>query len=318
MILYFYNNKNFRFTKWKNCGIILTNVIFGGVFVLVDCRFDSVSPKFMRIASGNIHNEINVIEVGYNRVPASKQHILTRDVYILHYIVDGKGVFQGEPFDKNCGYLVVPGEVENIVADDKEPYESYWVIFKGTLAPDILKICGLEHRCHVFRFDHNEKCAQIIRKAVFDIQPENNYSEAFSLHAAFNEVVAVHANTVKHASASSNFTAKDLAMIFEKGYQQDLKIEKLAESFHYSRNHLYTLFKEEYGISPQEYLLNTRIDKAKELLADSSINLSIKEISYAVGFKDQFYFSKLFRKKTKLSPMQYKISVKNERKSKKT
>ncbi len=286
--------------------------------MLVDCRFDSVSPKFMRIASGNIHNEINVIEVGYNRVPAGKQQIITRDVYILHYVVAGKGVFQGQPFDKNCGYLVVPGEVEIITADENDPYESYWVIFKGTLAPDIIKICGLEKKCHVFRFDQNEKCAEILKKAVFDIQPENNYSEAFALHAAFNEVVSIHSNTVKHASTSSNFTAKDLAMIFEKGYQQDLKIEKLAESFHYSRNHLYTLFREEYGISPQEYLLNTRIDKAKELLADESINLSIKEIAYAVGFRDQFYFSKLFHKKTKLSPMQYKTQVRYERKNKNT
>ncbi len=271
-----------------------------------DCRFDSKSPKCIRISRGNISSELNIIEVGYNKVPAGKCQIIHRDVFILHYVVSGKGVFQGQPFDKNCGYLVVPGELEIITADEKDPYESYWIIFKGTLAPEIIKLCGLEKRCHVFPFDKNAECAKILHSVLFDEIYSNDYTEAFSLQAAFNSIISIHTNENRVISSSVNLTARDLAMIFEKNYQQDLKINDLAESFHYSRNHLYSIFKSEYGISPQDYLLNLRIEKAKQLLSREDMKLSVKEVAYAVGFRDQLYFSKLFKKRTGSSPLEFR------------
>lgn len=275
-----------------------------------DSRFDSASPKCLRISRGNISSELNIVEVGYNKVPAGKCQIMHRDVFILHYVVSGKGVFQGQPFDKNCGYLVVPGELEIITADEEEPYESYWVIFKGSLAPEIIKLCGLKKSCHVFPFEKNEECAKILHSAVFDIKASNDYAESFELQSAFNRLIAIHTNENSVFSNTVNFTARDLAMIFEKNYQQDLRINELAESFHYSRNHLYSIFKNEYGISPQDYLINLRIEKAKQLLSREDVSLTVKEVAYAVGFRDQLYFSKLFKKKMGVSPMEFR----NERK----
>ncbi len=221
-------------------------------------------------------------------------------------MVSGKGVFQGQPFDKSCGYLVVPGELEIITADEKDPYESYWIIFKGTLAPEIIKLCGLEKRCHVFSFDKNAECAKILNSVLFDDSYANDYSEAFALQAAFNNIISIHTNENRVISGSVNLTARDLAMIFEKSYQQDLKINELAESFRYSRNHLYSIFKSEYGISPQDYLLNLRIEKAKQLLSREDMKLSVKEVAYAVGFRDQLYFSKLFKKRTGSTPLEFR------------
>ena len=275
-----------------------------------DSRFDSVSPKCIRISRGNISSELNIIEVGYNKVPAGKCQIMHRDVFILHYVVSGKGVFQGQPFDKTCAYLVVPGELEIISADENDPYESYWIIFKGTLAPEIIKLCGLEKRCQVFPFDKNAECAEILHSALFD-NYANDYAEAFTLQAAFNRLVAIHTNENRVFSGSVNLTARDLAMIFEKNYQQDLKINELAENFHYSRNHLYSIFKSEYGVSPQDYLLNLRIEKAKQLLSREDVKFTVKEVAYAVGFRDQLYFSKLFKKRTGVSPLEFRNERKN-------
>jgi AraC family transcriptional regulator len=54
------------------------------------------------------------------------------------------------------------------------------------------------------------------------------------------------------------------------------------------------------GITPQQYITNRRIEKAKELLAKS--NLPIVEVGFQTGFKNQSHFTTLFRKFTSLTP----------------
>ncbi|MDC7240512.1 MAG: helix-turn-helix transcriptional regulator, partial [Spirochaetales bacterium] len=67
------------------------------------------------------------------------------------------------------------------------------------------------------------------------------------------------------------------------------------------------IFKEYTGMTPYQYYLNLKINKAKEWL-DYGI-YSVKEISYRLSFKDQCYFSRLFTKKTGISPSRWNIQV---------
>jgi YesN/AraC family two-component response regulator len=57
------------------------------------------------------------------------------------------------------------------------------------------------------------------------------------------------------------------------------------------------------GYSPIEYLTHLRIDRAKELLAHSDIR--IKEVSQSVGYEDELYFSRIFKKIAGVSPTQF-------------
>lgn len=68
-----------------------------------------------------------------------------------------------------------------------------------------------------------------------------------------------------------------------------------------------SVFKEVYGVSPQNYLVNYRLRKAKELMRHT--NLTIKQISSLTGFEDQLYFSRLFKKHEKMSPKVYIGSI---------
>ena len=87
--------------------------------MLTSNPFDSKSPKFARVPHYYPSKDIQIIEIGYNRVPPGLCQMTQRDVYILHYVVSGKGDFLGSEFDSNCGYLVVPNEFEKITADKK-------------------------------------------------------------------------------------------------------------------------------------------------------------------------------------------------------
>ena len=64
------------------------------------------------------------------------------------------------------------------------------------------------------------------------------------------------------------------------------------------------IFKDIMGDSPINYLIRIRLSKAKELLENSK--LSIKEISEAIGYKDPYYFSKLYKKYYGISPSKHR------------
>jgi len=66
-------------------------------------------------------------------------------------------------------------------------------------------------------------------------------------------------------------------------------------------------FKKSTGLSPNQYYLNIRLNKAKELLTSTSLN--INEIAYHTGFESIFYFSKLFKKKNGVSPKDYRNEI---------
>ena len=107
--------------------------------------------------------------------------------------------------------------------------------------------------------------------------------------------------------------AQKVANYIEKSYYSDITISNIAKDFHISRNYLYTLFKREYGVSPQDYLISYRIEMAKKLLKNTRDSLSINEIASSTGFDNPLYFSRIFRNRTGMSPSEYrKKSSKNE------
>lgn len=89
-----------------------------------------------------------------------------------------------------------------------------------------------------------------------------------------------------------------------RNYNNDLSLEKVAQSIYISPYYLSHLFKEELNITFVEYLTMVRVEEAKKLLSDPS--MSILAIASEVGYEDASYFSKVFKKTTGLSPNQYR------------
>lgn len=89
-------------------------------------------------------------------------------------------------------------------------------------------------------------------------------------------------------------------------YRKDISILRLAELFSLSKAHLYRLFKGRHGITPQEYILRLRVQTAREQLL--STEATVKDIAYAVGFTDEFHFSRTFKKYTGMSPRLYRTN----------
>ncbi len=85
----------------------------------------------------------------------------------------------------------------------------------------------------------------------------------------------------------------------------DLKISVLCKKFIVPKNRLYDAFKNHFGYTVNEYITNKRLEKAKELLKQSKE--PIYKIAETVGFANFTYFCKLFKRKTGLSPSNYRV-----------
>ena len=90
----------------------------------------------------------------------------------------------------------------------------------------------------------------------------------------------------------------------EQNYQQHLTLASIAEDLNYSVAHLSTTFKEKTGYSVIDYVIQIRLSNAERWLRESDAPL--KEIAEQIGYKDPYYFSRLFKKHKKCSPLQYR------------
>lgn len=97
----------------------------------------------------------------------------------------------------------------------------------------------------------------------------------------------------------------------EQHYMESITLEHLAEQLQCSARMLLRKFKAAFQTTPIDYLISVRLEQAKKLLIESS--LSIKDISHSVGYDDYYYFSRLFKKNTGLSPVKYRMLRENDR-----
>lgn len=90
----------------------------------------------------------------------------------------------------------------------------------------------------------------------------------------------------------------------EKNYTKQISMEDTANAANVSSGYLSKLFKKEMQMGFNEVLTQMRMERSKELLAET--NLAVKEIAANVGYPDEKYYSKLFRKTTGIKPTDYR------------
>jgi len=90
----------------------------------------------------------------------------------------------------------------------------------------------------------------------------------------------------------------------ENNFKKNIYIKELAELGFMSLRNFQRIFKDATGLSPNDYLLELRIQHASKLLTGT--DLAISDVSDQVGIEDWFYFSKAFKKKFGVSPLNYR------------
>jgi len=102
-----------------------------------------------------------------------------------------------------------------------------------------------------------------------------------------------------------NKTIREVMDYIEKNYDKEITLDDIAKKVNLSYHYFSKFFKEETGRNFSDYLMEIRIEKAKEFLKDDP-SLNIKEVSYMVGYRDPNYFSKIFKKIVGVKPTEYR------------
>ncbi|TYQ16853.1 UNVERIFIED_CONTAM: AraC-like DNA-binding protein [Acetivibrio alkalicellulosi] len=111
-------------------------------------------------------------------------------------------------------------------------------------------------------------------------------------------------NSIKNKSPKLKELMQVAVNFIHNNYERDISLKDISKYVFLSSSYFTRAFKEEIGISPINYLLKIRIERAKELL--ESTQTKISDIALSVGFSNQQRFNDIFKKYTKLTPLQYR------------
>lgn len=93
----------------------------------------------------------------------------------------------------------------------------------------------------------------------------------------------------------------------ESHYMEDITLQDAAAQVHYSDAYFCRFFKQNFDKNFIMYLSEFRVEKAKELLSDVTVN--VKDVGQRVGIQDSSYFTKVFKRVTGLTPSEYRYRV---------
>lgn len=103
---------------------------------------------------------------------------------------------------------------------------------------------------------------------------------------------------------STGRTIHEIEQYLRAFYYEDINLQMLSERFYLSPSHISRTFKQQFGANLSDYVSRLRIEKAKVLLADPAIKIS--SIASSIGYQDEKYFSKAFKRFVGMSPKQFR------------
>lgn len=155
--------------------------------------------------------------------------------------------------------------------------------------------------------EHVEETLQLMKnEKTFQLPGSQAAMQSLLMYIIVLIVRSYKAHRGARTTPTPHYIEEIMAFLDEK-YEEPFDADALANMAHLSRSQFFTAFKQYTGFSPLQYLLRTRVQHAQEYLATTDMNVT--EIAFAVGFEDSNYFSRQFKRFTKISPSAYRREV---------
>ena len=156
---------------------------------------------------------------------------------------------------------------------------------------------NLEELCKELKLSYNEMSEAYKELEKYD-------KERISSAASIMQNVTAHLWLSEYIEIGFNALAQEIDNYIRANLKEKLTVEELCERFFISKNRLYDISRQWFKMTVGEYITSLRVDEAKSLL--TSTDLSIKEVSAAVGISDYNYFTKVFKNNVGMPPLKYK------------
>ena len=231
--------------------------------------------------------------------------------YTLIYIVNGTGLLETETVKEEIFngtvFMIFPNEQHRYKPDKEKGWDEYWVSFNGDYIENLIKENLFSKTNPMFHLGFNEQILQIFTDIVNAAKDESNGYQAIVSSATIHILGILHGfqQQQHHDKDSiSELAVKKAKILFRDKVLEITDPKAIADELEVGYSWFRKIFKENTGISPGQYFIQLKIQKAKELLVNQQY--SIKEIAYILKFESPFYFSKLFKQKTLFTPLQFR------------
>lgn len=235
-----------------------------------------------------------------------------RPNYLIHFITDGKGIFQSgdNKFSLHAGegFIIRPNQQAFFQADETDPWSYLWIGFDGTRCGEYLSAIGLDEGQFTFRSPDGETLREIVQEMLKyntagienDFQLQGLLCRFFSCLA---RSLSIPLSSVPK-NDRENFYVRRAVEFVHYNYANHITVSDMAKYVSLNRSYLFTLFQRVLKISPQEFLTTFRLTRAKEQLRLT--NATVAAIAQSVGYRDPLVFSKAFKQMTGMTPVQYR------------
>lgn len=266
-------------------------------------------------ADSTRNSNLEMIYYGHEQcVPGKVWGPGVKGLHKVHYVHSGRGtiITQGTTHIVSQGqcFVFYPDAKIFYEADPKDPWCYSWIAFAGTNAEYYFERAGVDRAGIVIaQFDRalmEEEFGKLMRLSPED--PAKDIKLLGHLHmilACIARYAASHGGSEASTHASSY--VKTAVQYIRSNYGENVSVDKLAKLLSLDRKYFSRIFKEVMKVSPNAFIANYRISKAKELLQRP--DLSINEISISLGYGNQFSFSRAFKSNTNVSPTEYRKSL---------
>ena len=236
-----------------------------------------------------------------------------REYYLFHYVVSGKGILEYNKkvvkINSHQLFLIMPGEVTYYQADALEPWTYCWFSMSGSEADLLVRIMGFEDGNRVVDYVATDEPldAYIMELVVKRVEYESDkLMELSKLYELIALIRKNHELTKNHYLdvLDRNTHVRMAVDYLQKNYMLQISIQEITNYVGVDRTQLFRLFYHEFDMGPKAYLMQIRMDQARELLVNS--NLTIKCIAFSVGYPDPYQFSKIFKRKYGVSPKSFR------------
>lgn len=249
--------------------------------------------------------DINLKDIGHHLTPPRHEYgPAVRDYWLIHVVASGRGRFIKNGIETELGaedcFIIRPMEVTTYIADENNPWEYYWVGFRGAAAKKLAEFALPENMSSA----HAGKEALSSLITFYNTMSSDRNPGELEMVARLYEFLAL----LKKNIAPDKENKPDIVYIarryLENNYFRNISVSRLAAELGVTRSYFTEIFTEKTGCSPYSYLTGLRIEKARALLENSDLRVS--EIAYSVGFAGIERFSDMFKKYTGMSPVAYR------------
>lgn len=236
-----------------------------------------------------------------------------RKHYVIHVVTSGRGSYStgGREYRISEGqmFIIYPGEMTLYRADENEPWSYTWVGFDGHLSEALILEMGFLRESPVVTLDDTKEIADSIKR-IMSVR-ELTRVGLLKRNAAFMEALAAMLEHGRHGDAYSNipeakYVYRAVELIAES-YSEKIKISDIADKVGINRSYMTSIFKKVMNMSPQEFLINLRLEKSAQMLRETEE--SVGSIAAAVGYTDALTFSKAFKQKYNETPREFRHSA---------